>query len=76
MEKYLNEDLNLKTITNEFNNKLSKFYFAHCDDKIVGFIKINFYGAQTEKGYTDSLELQRIYILKEYQGLKIGSRLM
>lgn len=39
-------------------------------------MKLNFDKAQTEKNYDNTLEVQRIYVLQEYKGKKIGGKLI
>ncbi len=39
-------------------------------------MKLNFDKAQTEKNYDNTLEVQRIYVLQEYKGRKIGGKLI
>ena len=38
------------------------------NEEVVAYMKINFDKAQTEEGHNNTLEVQRIYILKEYKG--------
>ncbi|MDL2215167.1 GNAT family N-acetyltransferase [Dysgonomonas sp. OttesenSCG-928-M03] len=72
MKKYLAENLSLENLASEIDNKDSEFYFAVSDNDIVGFLKLNFNGAQTELMDDDTLEIERIYVLKEYQGKNVG----
>ncbi|WP_438712140.1 GNAT family N-acetyltransferase [Aquimarina muelleri] len=69
---YLNEKITLDNIVKEINNPKSKFYFAIINKEIAGYIKINFDYAQTEPINNNSMEIERIYVLKEFQGKKIG----
>lgn len=64
-----NWNLRLKTR----NQKL----FLQCKiKKTLGVLKINTGNAETESGLENSLEIQRIYILKESKGLGIGTVFM
>jgi len=72
MEKYLAEELNLEKLSVELNNNESEFYFAIWNDEVVGYIKINVGDAQTEFKDPNSLEIERIYVLKTFQGKQIG----
>lgn len=45
-------------------------------EKILGFLKLNFGNAQTEQKCENSLEIQRIYVLKTAKGRGIGSSFM
>lgn len=72
MDEYLESHLTIGKLTAEINNPNSAFYFATSDQKIVGYLKINSGAAQTESIHNNSLEIERIYVLKEFQRLKIG----
>ena len=51
-------------------------YFFNKPSNDVGYIKINFSKAQSEEGNKKTAELQRIYIKEEFQGMKIGQKLL
>ena len=46
------------------------------NENVVAYMKLNFDKAQTEPGHHNTLELQRIYILKEFKGKHIGKQLI
>lgn len=48
MQKYLDENLSLERL-NELENTNSEFYFAENNNEILGYLKLNFKDAQTEK---------------------------
>lgn len=75
MKKYLEEELSVEKLTAELNNKDSEFYFATVDDKIVGYLKVNTGQAQTELKGDSGLEIERIYVLKDYYGKGVGQML-
>ena len=72
MNKYLDESFNISRLTSEIQNLNSEFYFAVIDDKVVGYLKINCGDAQTELKNDNTLELERIYVLNEFHGKKVG----
>ena len=72
MQKYLDERFSIEKLTAELNDKNAIFYFAQLENIIVGYLKINFGDSQTELKDDKSLEIERIYVLKEFQGKKIG----
>ena len=76
MNKYLKENFSYEQLEKEINNKYSRFYIVKNDKNVVAYIKINFDKAQTEPGHPNTLEIQRIYILQEYQGKYIGKNLV
>ena len=73
---YLDEHLTLLSISNQLLNENSIFYLAFENAKIVGYLKVNFADGQTELRDKNSLEIERIYVLKSHQGQKIGQTLM
>lgn len=72
MKKYLEESFSTERLTNELNNKNSEFYFVLSENDGIGYLKINFGASQTELKDEKALEIERIYVLKEFQGRKIG----
>jgi len=72
MKKYLDENFSIAKLTSELIIPDSEFYFASIHNKVVGYIKLNFGEAQTELKDQKAVELERIYVLKEYHGQKVG----
>jgi ribosomal protein S18 acetylase RimI-like enzyme len=72
MAKYLEEEFSTEKLTRELNNSNSQFYFAQLDDTVIGYLKVNTGEAQTEIPDNKSLEIERIYVLKEFHGKKVG----
>ena len=75
MTKYLDECFSLEKLTEELNDKNSETYFATLNNNIIGYLKLNFGNSQTELKEDKALEIERIYILKEYYGKKVGQKL-
>jgi len=72
MKKYLEEGFTVEKLTVELNDRNSEFYFASLDNKVIGYLKLNFGQSQTEIKEDKALEIERIYVLKEYHGKKVG----
>jgi ribosomal protein S18 acetylase RimI-like enzyme len=72
MQQYLAEGFTDDKLTLELNNPNSEFYFAKLNEKVVGYLKINFGLAQTELKENLGLEIERIYVLKEFHGKNVG----
>jgi diamine N-acetyltransferase len=72
MKKYLNENFSATKLKAELINPDSEFYFASISNKVVGYMKINFGQSQTELKINNALEIERIYVLKEFHGKKVG----
>lgn len=76
MQKYLDENLSIQQLTNEVLNSESSFYFARMDEKIIGYLKINFGVAQTDFKEDNSIEIERVYVSEEFQGKNVGQNLL
>lgn len=72
MEKYLNEGFTTEKLTSEIQNENSQFYFALSDNEVIGYLKVNSGDAQTELQDENSLEIERIYVSKDFHGKKVG----
>ena len=72
MSKYLEEKFSTQKLATELSNECSAFYFAILEQKVVGYLKVNCGDSQTELQDDSSLEIERIYVLKKYQGNSIG----
>ena len=72
MQKYLDENLSVEKLNSELENTNSEFYFAENNGEILGYLKLNFKDAQTEKLEENHFEIERIYVLKAYLGQKLG----
>lgn len=77
MQAYLNKAFSEKQLKIEINNENSEWYFAKIENEIVAYMKINVGSAQTELHQdTTGLEIERIYVLEEFQRKKIGQYLL
>jgi ribosomal protein S18 acetylase RimI-like enzyme len=72
LDKYLVEGFSEEKIASELNNSNSEFYFAILDNNVIGYLKLNFGQSQTELKDDSALEMERIYVLKEFHGKKVG----
>lgn len=76
MEAHLKEAFNISQLTAEINNKDCEFYFAKIHGEIAGHLKLNLNEAQTDLKDDSSIEMERIYVVKQYQGNKVGRQLV
>lgn len=76
MIEYLDEHFNLNQLASELNNPNSFFYLAEKENEYVGFLKLNTGDAQTEETEAAAFEVERIYVLKKFQGQRIGKLFM
>lgn len=75
MKNYLEEGFSVEKLTAELNDINSEFYFASLDNNVIGYLKLNFGSSQTEIKEDKALEIERIYVLKEYHGKNVGQLL-
>ncbi len=75
MANYLEKGFSTEKLTNELKNENSEFYFAIMDNKVIGYLKLNIGQAQTELQDDTALEIERIYVLKEFYGKNVGQLL-
>lgn len=76
MRIFLDKAYSEEKLKSEIEDKESETFLAVENQKTLGVLKINTGNAETESGLENSLEIQRIYILKESKGLGIGTAFM
>lgn len=75
MKHYLEEGFSIDKLTAELNDKNAEFYFATLDNIVIGYLKLNVGQSQTELQDDKGLEIERIYVSKEFHGKKVGQLL-
>ena len=75
MKTYLATSFSTQKLTAELENPNSEFYLATQNEVVIGYLKVNFGPAQTELQDGNSLEIERIYVLQDYHGKKVGQLL-
>lgn len=76
MQYYIETEFSTEKLLADINNPYSAFYLVIDDKDAVGYIKVNYAPSQTDLNDPKSLELERIYVLTEHQGKKIGQFLL
>lgn len=76
MEAYLQEAFAAEKIRAEMEDVNSSFFFLYADGVLAGYLKLNEALGQTDIYDGTSLEIERIYVSKEFQGRKLGQYLM
>lgn len=76
MDDYLTKAFNREKIATEIKNPNSQFLLLFYNTKLAGYLKINENEAQSEFRNDLGLELERIYIKKNYQGEGLGKVLI
>ncbi|WP_097044834.1 GNAT family N-acetyltransferase [Flagellimonas pacifica] len=75
-KKYIDFAFSKEKLKSEIENKDTQFYFVFDQEEIIGYIKLNKERAQTDINDKESMELERIYVISEYQGRGIGKWLL
>lgn len=75
MSKYLEEGFSKEKLAAELADPNALFYFAWLDQKVVGYLKLNFGASQTELKDDKAVEIERIYVVKEFHGKRVGQLL-
>jgi ribosomal protein S18 acetylase RimI-like enzyme len=75
MAKYLEEGFSTEKLKNELSDTHTEFYFAMLHSQVIAYLKLNFGQSQTEIQEDKGLEIERIYVLKEFHGHGIGQSL-
>lgn len=76
MEIYLQEQFSESIIRKELEDPHARYFIASLDGKSVGFVKLRNDRKAKSLEKNRTIEIQRIYVLKEYQGYQIGKALM
>jgi len=72
IKTYLDSAFTTDKLMTELNNPFSTFYFAELENDIIGYLKLNFGNSQTELKDNNAVEIERIYVRKEFYGMKVG----
>ena len=73
---YLSKAFSIEKIKSALLDTNTQFYFAYLNDSLVGYFKLNEREAQTESFEDNTLELERIYVLQDFQGKQIGKAML
>ena len=76
LKLYLTNSFSLEKMAKEFEEPNVTFFLAEYDGKLVGYAKLHTEENPPELAGRNHIELQRIYVLKEYHSKRIGKELM
>jgi GNAT superfamily N-acetyltransferase len=76
LRAYLEDRLSLEKLILELRSTESRFMVAESASTPVGYAKLNWGGAQTEPRGAASVELERLYVVRDFKGRGVGSLLM
>ncbi len=73
---YVDTAFTAATIKDQLVNPDSDFYFVLKAEAVIGYFKVNEQAAQSDLKLQNTLELERVYIIKEAQGNGYGTRIL
>jgi ribosomal protein S18 acetylase RimI-like enzyme len=76
METYMQSSFTEDKLKAEIQTDGAEFYIAHMGDEPLGFAKTGQQAPPDEIAAFKCRELERIYVLKEHQSLKVGEKLL
>ena len=76
MTSYIAEEFSLVKLSSELINPNIEIYIASIGKEVIGYLKLNFGIAQKELQNENCLEIERIYVSKEYLGKQVGQLLL
>lgn len=75
MDAYLKTNFTAKKLSDELKKPHSYFYFVFHQEAIADYLKLNIGDAQTEEIAGNTIEIERIYVLKSFQKKGLGKEL-
>lgn len=75
MDRYIVASFDADKIQAEFENPESLFFFGKIGTSVAGYLKLNWGSAQTEAEDPRAVEIERIYVLADFHGKKLGQLL-
>ena len=76
LKHYLDSAFSITELQHQIQNPNSFFYFLRVEEEVIGYFKVNIGESQTELKTANSMELERIYILKQYQSQGFGKTVL
>ena len=82
LQQYYKQSLNLTKLSAQLKMTNSEFYFIYSapladpEAKLAGFLKLNIDDAQTDLLDPEALEVEKIYILKEFLSQGLGKQMI
>ena len=73
---HIDSAFSIEKLNEELLTKNVRFYLVYNDENLVGYFKLNFKEAQKEPYGNTSTEIERIYVLEEFQGQQIGKHML
>jgi len=76
MDLYIYNSLSDEALTKQITDSYSLFYLAFNEETLIGYIKLNYGKAQSKTYKEKSIEIERIYVLNQFQLNGYGHQLL
>jgi diamine N-acetyltransferase len=76
LENYINKVFGIDILKKELSDEKIEYYVAFINNEPVAFMKLNLFSNLTGLDINKGLELDKIYILQKFKGMKIGKQLL
>jgi ribosomal protein S18 acetylase RimI-like enzyme len=73
---YIQQAFKREKVHRELLHPDTGFYFVYADALLVAYFKLNSLDAQTDLKFLESMELERIYVLQDFQGKQLGEQIL
>lgn len=76
MNSYINSEFSIEKLSAELINPNIEYYIASIEEEIIGYLKLNYGTAQKVLRNENCIEIERIYVSKEFLGKQVGQLLL
>jgi ribosomal protein S18 acetylase RimI-like enzyme len=76
MAKYLTDEMSYQKLYEELADNDNLFFLASVENELAGYAKVRDCKVPAGLEQNKPMEIERIYVLKDYQGKKVGAALM
>lgn len=75
-KNYMDTSFHRERLKAELENPNSAFYFVYVENECCAYFKLNENEDQTDIRESEAMEIERIYVVEEFQGRKLGHSMM
>lgn len=72
IQEYLDQNFTADQILPQFSKPSILYFLVFLENEMVGYLKLNYLETQTDVHDPEGLEIERIYVLKDYHGKGLG----
>ena len=76
MDSYIEDQMSMEQLCAELADNENLFFLAYYQDQLIGYVKMRAKIIPTELEQYHPIEIERLYVIKEYQSKKAGAALM